>query len=163
MSGLVMQVAERLTALKSACTALEASSTGKASGAKLQKALAKLQKVENPLASQPQTAALPFTPHVPAPQAAAAASQMLESGHGSAAVPAESNLPHVSSTVLLSSCSSPSRLYISSNSTLGPLCASGGLQILSDIRFFTAEWSSHRTCCAQQRGGGSSKGSRGKG
>ena len=107
MLGMVMQVAERLTALKSACTALEASSTGKASGAKLQKALAKLQKVDNPLVSQPQLAAPTSSPHASAPQAAAAASQLVEPGQGSAAAPAEMKVPPVSSLVLPPGCCSP--------------------------------------------------------
>lgn len=48
---------ERLTALKAACTALEASQGAKCSEAKLLKALAKLEKAENPLTSQLSAAA----------------------------------------------------------------------------------------------------------
>ena len=50
-------MSERLTALKAACTALEASQGSKYSEAKLQKALAKLEKAENPLTSQLSAAA----------------------------------------------------------------------------------------------------------
>lgn len=71
-----MQVHERLTALKAACTALEAS-PGKSTETKLQKALTKLQKAENPL--QPKT-----QPAAPAASPAAAAAV---AGHDS--VPAE--------------------------------------------------------------------------
>ena len=52
-----LQVSERLTALKAACTVLEAKQGGKFGEAKLQKALAKLEKAENPLLSQPSAAA----------------------------------------------------------------------------------------------------------
>ena len=54
-----LQVSERLTALKAACTVLEAKQGGKISEAKLQKALAKLEKAENTLLSQPSAAAAP--------------------------------------------------------------------------------------------------------
>ena len=86
-----MQVAERLTALKAACTALEPGSKGKAAEAKLQKALAKLQKVENPLSSQPQPPA-PVSP----PAAAAATIHVREAGQGRAAAPLQTTLPPVS-------------------------------------------------------------------
>ena len=86
-----VQVAERLTALKAACTALEPGSKGRNAEARLQKALAKLQKVENPLSSQPQ----PPAP-VSAPAAAAATIHVPEAGQSTGAAPLQTPLPPVS-------------------------------------------------------------------
>ncbi len=86
-----MEVAERLTALKAACTVLEPGSKGKAAEAKVQKALAKLQKIENPLSSQPQPPA-PVSARV----AAAATTHVPEAGQGTAAAPLQTILPPVS-------------------------------------------------------------------
>ena len=63
-----MQVHERLTALKAACTALEAT-PGKSSEAKLHKALTKLQKAENPLQPNTQPAATAASPAAVAAEA----------------------------------------------------------------------------------------------
>ena len=52
------QVAARLTALATACKALESAGSGKAADARVQKALAKLAKVENPVLG-PASAACP--------------------------------------------------------------------------------------------------------
>ena len=92
-----MQVAERLAALKAACAAVEGTSTGKGGEARLRKALAKLQKIEEPLTSQPQSAAPASAAGVAAPEAAAAAP---EPQHGSAAAPAQMEAPLVSSPAL---------------------------------------------------------------
>ncbi len=47
----MLQVAARLTALAAACKALEAAGSGKGAEGKILKALAKLEKVENPILS----------------------------------------------------------------------------------------------------------------
>ena len=63
-----MQVHERLTALKAACTALKAI-PGKSTEAKLHKALTKLQKAENPLQPNTQPAATAASPAAAAAEA----------------------------------------------------------------------------------------------
>ena len=116
------QVADRLTALTVASKALDTSLAGKGSAAKLQKAIAKLEKAENPFDPQPKPAAA-GTAHAPA----AAAPQMPETGQVSAPAPAEASLPSVSHTpywnilfLLLMQIAGLLQHQLSSHSLVGP-------------------------------------------
>lgn len=69
----MLQIAARLTALAAACKALEAACSGKGAEGKVLKALAKLEKVENPILSSAAAAcsvpaSLPVPPAVEAAQ-----------------------------------------------------------------------------------------------